>query len=313
VIGVAVEVLKDNYPGKIREVTLGAADVKKVGGDSALPFHLFEGEGANPVMIALDVEDCPPAGWPDTVLEPYMDVVSDPVLWAKRCIEEYGADSVCLQLTSTDPNGMNRSADEAADVVKRVCDEIAAPLIVLGTGNVEKDQEVLKKVAEICEGRNLLIGPAKEENYKTIGASAIGYKHSVLASTPMDVNLAKQLNVLLTNLGLPPERIVIDPATGALGYGLEYSYSVIERDRIAALCQNDDMMQMPILCNLGREVWRVKEVRMKDEGFGDEKTRGILWEGITAISLALAGANILIMRHPRAMDLVRGAIQELMG
>lgn len=301
---------KETFSGKIREVIFGS-DLK-IGGEDVFPFHLFEGKMPNPPRIALEIYDTRPDDWPEICLEPYEDVLDDPVRWAKKCVEYYSADAVCLQLASTDPTGKDTSSDEAAELARRVGDAIPVPLIVYGSSKVEKDEEVLKKVASRCEGINLVLGPVQEGNYKGIGAAAIGYRHNISANTPIDVNLTKQLNILLSNLGVSEEKIIIDPSTGALGYGLEYTYSVIERDRISALVQNDTKLQMPILVNLGKEVWKIKEVKVDEPALGDVKKRGILWEAITAISFALAGANILIMRHPEAARLVRDTISELM-
>ena len=222
---------------------------------------------------------------------------------------------VCLQLASTDPNGMNRPAEEAAQIAKKVADALDVPLIVWGSGNEDKDVEVLRRVAELCSGKNLIIGPVQEKNYKQIGAPAIGYKHTVVATTPIDVNLAKQLNVLLGNLGVPDGQILVDPTTGGLGYGIEYTYSVMERDRMAALTQQDERLQFPLVCNLAKEVWKTKEAKMaEDENpkLGNPKKRGILMESITAMLLLLAGANVLIMRHPEAIALVKDMIDDLL-
>jgi acetyl-CoA decarbonylase/synthase complex subunit delta len=191
---------------------------------------------------------------------------------------------------------------------------VDVPVIVWGSGNTDKDAEVLRKVAEVCDGMNLILGPVAEGNYKQIGAGAIGYKHVAVASSPIDINLAKQLNILLGNLGVPDGQILVDPTTGALGYGLEYTYSVMERDRMAALTQQDERLQFPILCNLAKEVWKTKEAKLNAEEaplLGNAKKRGILMEAVTAMSLLLAGADILVMRHPEAIKLIREMIAEL--
>jgi acetyl-CoA decarbonylase/synthase complex subunit delta len=189
-------------------------------------------------------------------------------------------------------------------------------LLVWGCVNDEKDAMLLRRVAEVCEGKNLAIGPVVEKNYKQVGAMAIGYNQVVMASTPIDVNLAKQLNILLGNLGTPEDKLLIDPTTGGLGYGLEYSYSVMERDRMAALTQEDVKLQFPLICNMAHEVWKTKETKVKKDDnpkFGDEKKRSVLMEAVTAMSLLVAGGDILIMRHPDAITLVRDMIKELMS
>lgn len=311
----AFEIPKTIYTGKIKEVTLGKGPrAVTLGGESSYPFHLFEGEMPHPPRIAMEVYDSPPEEWPEAALEPFKDVVNDPAAWAKKCVEAYGAELIALQLVSTDPNGLNRSSDEAAQTTKKVAAAVDVPVIVWGSGSTDKDAEVLRKIAETCDGMNLIIGPVVEGNYKQVGAGAIAYKHTAVASSPIDINLAKQLNILLGNLGVPDGQILVDPTTGALGYGLEYTYSVMERDRMAALTQQDERLQFPILCNLAKEVWKTKEAKLNAEEaplLGNAKKRGILMEAVTAMSLLLAGADILVMRHPEAIKLIREMIAEL--
>ena len=311
----AFEIPKTTYSGKIREIQLGkGASSITVGGETAYPFYLFEGEMPNLPRIAMEVYDAPPEEWPEAALEPFAGVTDDPVAWAKKCIDDYGAEMICLQLQSTDPNGLDRGTDEAAEVVKKVADAIDVPLIVWGTANHEKDTEVLRKVSEVCQSKNLILGPVEEGDHKKIGAAAIGYQHTVIASSPIDINLAKQLNILLGNLGVTDDLLVMDPTVSGLGYGIEYCYSVMERMRMAALTQQDNKLQLPIICNIASEVWRTKETKIteaEDPKMGDAKKRGILMESISATLLLLAGADILIMRHPEAIKLVREMIEEL--
>ncbi|MFC2056525.1 acetyl-CoA decarbonylase/synthase complex subunit delta [Chloroflexota bacterium] len=311
----AVEIPKTSYSGKIKEITLGKGDkAVVVGGETSYPFYLFEGEVPHVPKIAMEVWDCSPEDWPEAALEPFTGVTDDPVAWAKKCIDDYGAEIIALQLISTDPNGLDRGADEAAAVVKKVADAIDVPLIVWGTANQDKDTEVLRQVSELCEGKNLVIGPVAEGNHKKIGAAAIGYHHTVIASTPIDINLAKQLNILLGNLGVPDELLTIDPTVSGIGYGIEYCYSVMERMRMAGLTQQDEKLQFPIICNIAKEVWRTKEAKTpmeEDPKLGDAKKRGILMEAISATALLLTGADVLIMRHPEAIKLVREMMAEL--
>lgn len=310
----AFEVPKTTYSGKIKEVKLGKGDkAVAVGGESSYPFYLFEGEMPNPPRIAMEVWDCPPDEWAGAALEPFAGVTDDPVAWAKKCVDDYGAEMICLQLVSTDPNGLDRGADEAAEVVKKVADAIDVPLIVWGTANHDKDTEVLRAVAEVCQGKDLIIGPVEEGDHKKIGASAIGYHHTVASSTPIDINLAKQLNVLLGNLGVPDDLIVMDPTVSSIGYGIEYCYSVMERIRMAGLTQQDEKLQFPLVCNIAKEVWKTKEVHMADDelNMGDAKKRGILMEAMSAMVLLLAGGNVMVMRHPEAVKLVREMMAEL--
>ncbi len=304
-----------SYTGKIKEVTLGSGSSSvTVGGEACYPFYTFEGAMPRAPQIAFEVWDAKPEDWPEWAVEPYKDVISDPVAWAKKAVDVYKAEMVALLLKSADPNGANRDAEAVVATVKAVADAISVPLIVWGCANDEKDAIMLRRVAEVCEGKNLAIGPVTDKNYKQIGAMAIGYNHVVIASTPIDVNLAKQLNILLGNLGVQDNRLLIDPTTGGLGYGLEYSYSVMERDRMAALTQEDVKLQTPIICNLGNEVWKTKEAKTKTEDnpkLGDAKKRAVLMESVAAMTLAMAGADLLIMRHPESIAYAREMFKEL--
>ena len=310
------ETPKTLYSGTIREIKLGKGDKDvTVGGETSYPLYLFEGEMPNLPKIAMEVWDCPPDDWPEAALEPFQGVTDNPVAWAKKCIDDYGAEMIALQLISTDPNGLDRGADEAAEVVKKVADAIDGPLIVWGCSDKEKDSEVLRRVCEVCEGKNLIIGPVEEGNYKRIGASAIGYHHTVISSSPIDINLAKQLNILLGNLGVPDELIMMDPTVSGIGYGIEYCYSVMERIRMAGLTQQDEKLQFPIICNIAKETWKTKEVHMANDelNMGDTRKRGILLEAMSAMALLLAGGDVLIMRHPEAIKLVRETMAELIA
>jgi acetyl-CoA decarbonylase/synthase complex subunit delta len=314
---VPFEIPKITYTGRIKEVTLGKGPkAVTVGGETSYPFHLFEGEMPHPPRIAMEVYDVIPEDWPETALEPFKDVINDPVAWAKKCVESYGAELITLQLVSIDPNGLNRSSEEAAQMAKKLASAIDVPMIVWGSGGADKDADVLRKIAEACDGMNLIIGPVVEGNYKQIGEGAIRFKHTAIASTPIDINLAKQLNILLGNLGVPDEQMIVDPTTGGLGYGIEYTYSVMERNRMAAITQQDERLQFPIICNMAKEVWKTKEAKMEAEEaptLGDAKKRGILMEAVTAIMLLLAGADVLVMRHPESIKLVREMIADFLA
>ena len=309
----AFEIPEQPYSGKIGETTVGAgSSAVKLGGEDSYPFHLFEGDMPNAPKIAMEIWDYDPSDeWPAAAVAPFKDVISSPEAWAKKCVDEYGADIIVLQLKSTDPNGMDRSADEAAEVAKKVSDAVDVPLVLWGTANNQKDEEVLKKISELCEGKNVALGPVEEANHKGVGASALGYGHTIISSSPIDVNLAKQLNILLGNLGVTAEKIVIDPTTGGLGYGLEYSYSVMERIKMAALTQEDDKLQVPMINNVGNEVWKCKEAKESiDAGptLGDPERRGILMESTAAVAYLLAGSDVVILRHPESVRLTRAFI-----
>ena len=306
------EFFKESYSGEIKEITLGKGDkAVTVGGESCYPFYNFEGEMPHKPRVAMEIWDMEPEEWPEAALSPFKDVISDPAAWAKKCVDEYGADMIVLQLKSTDPNGNDASAADAAATVKKVLAAIDVPLIIWGTASVEKDEEVLKKIAEECQGKNLILGPVEDKNHKGIGAAAMGFGHTVIASSPIDVNLAKQCNILLENLGVSMDKMIIDPTTGGLGYGLEYSYSVMERIRMAALAQGDDKLQLPLINNLGNEVWKCKEAKEPvDEAptLGDPEKRGVLMEAVGAVAYLMGGSDVLMMRHPESIRMVKSYI-----
>ena len=306
------EIYKEKYTGSIKEISIGNGEnAVTVGGETCYPFYRFEGDMPHKPKIAMEVWDMEPEDWPESALCHFKGVISDPAAWAKKCVEDFGAEMVVLQLKSTDPNANDASPDDAAATVKKVSEAVDVPLIVWGSANPQKDEEVLKKISEKCQGKNLTIGPVEDKNHKGIGASAMGYGHTVVSSSPIDVNLAKQVNILLENLGVSMDHIIIDPTTGGLGYGLEYTYSVMERLRMAALTQGDDKLQLPIINNLGNEVWKCKEAKESAEEaptLGDPEKRGILMEAVGAVSYLLAGSDILIMRHPEAVRMVRSFI-----
>jgi len=213
------EFYKESYAGSVKEIVLGKGDkAVTVGGETCYPFYQFEGEMPNKPRIAMEIWDTEPEEWPEAVIEPFKEVLSDPAAWAKKCVVEYGAEMIVLQLKSTDPNDKDASPGEAAATVKKVLDAIDVPLIVWGTANVEKDEIVLKKISEECQGANLIIGPVEDKNHKGIGAAAMGFGHTIISSSPIDVNLAKQVNILLENLGMPMDRVIVDPTTGG-GHG----------------------------------------------------------------------------------------------
>jgi acetyl-CoA decarbonylase/synthase complex subunit delta len=306
------EIFKESYTGGIKEIVLGKGDhAVTVGGETCYPFYQFEGEMPHKPKIAMEIWDLEPDEWPEAALSPFKEVVSDAAAWAKKCVDEYGAEIIVLQLKSTDPNGEDASPDDAAATVKKVLAAVDVPVMVWGTANTEKDEDVLKKIAEECQGENLVLGPVEDKNHKGIGAAAMGFGHSLIASSPIDVNLAKQCNILLENLGMPIDRMIIDPTTGGLGYGLEYSYSVMERIRMAALAQGDDKLQLPLINNLGNEVWKCKEAKQSIEEapiLGDPERRGILMEAVGAVAYLMSGSDVLIMRHPESIRLVKAYI-----
>lgn len=302
------------YSGQINEVSLGSGSDVTLGGETSYPFFLFEGDMPHKPKIAMEIWDMDPGDeWPDAAKEPFADVLTDPGAWAKKCVE-YGADIVVVQLKSTDPNGPDKGADAAVATVKAVLDAVDVPVAVYGVANETKDIETLSAVAEACQGTILILGPVEEKNHKQIGAQALAYGHIIAANSPIDVNLAKQLNILLENLGVSKDKILIDPTTGGLGYGMEYGYSVMERLRMAALAQQDQNLQQPIINDMAGEIWKTKEAKQSLEeavtmGYPDD--RGILMETTAAVALLLAGSDVMFMRHPEAVKLVKQYIDLL--
>jgi acetyl-CoA decarbonylase/synthase complex subunit delta len=311
----ALVIPKETYSGKIYTVQLGTgAKAVTIGGASALPFLGFEGTFPNRPAIAMEIMDVSPDDWPESLKKAIGGAGSAPVAWAKFC-QENGADIVALRLMGTHPDQQNKSADEAAKVAAEVAAAIDIPLIILGSGAVEKDTQVLQAAAAATRGKNCAIGKAVEENYKTVAASAMANEHKLIAMSQLDVNLAKQLNILLSQMGFDKEKIIMDPMSSALGYGLEYTYSVMERIRLAALLQNDPMMQTPILCDIGANVWKVKETMAPESEmpeWGGLEDRSLAWEAMTASAMITAGADTLIMRHPGAVAKAKEVIAELM-
>jgi CO dehydrogenase/acetyl-CoA synthase delta subunit len=278
-----------------------------------MPFQLFEGAHPNKQLIAMEVTDVKPDEWPEPLVQHFADVLDNPVAWAQKCVKTYGADAIAITLGSTDPNGMNRSSADASKVAADVISAVDVPVIVWGCGNSDKDTETLRDITSVIGDKKVCLAPLEDSNYKTIGATAMAFQHPIVAASPIDVNLAKQLNILLENLGVSLDTVLMDPSVGALGYGIEYTYSVMERIRIAALTQKDEKLMVPIICNLGCEVWKAKETKLpSDDMIGDQETRGIMMEALTASCMLMAGGEVMIMRHPKAIALTRELINGLM-
>ncbi|KJR41453.1 acetyl-CoA decarbonylase/synthase complex subunit delta [Candidatus Magnetoovum chiemensis] len=307
---------KETFKGRVYKVTIGKDNnTVTIGGENCLPFHAFEGEIPNRPAIAYEIQDIEPTDWPEKVQEPYKGISNDPVKWAKYAQDELKAQIIALRLQGTHPDNVNRSPEDAMEIVKAVMSNINVPLIILGSNNVEKDAEVLVKCAEAAKSQSCIIGKAQEDNYKTIAAAAMANNHKLIAMSELDINLSKQLNIMLTQMGFDKERIIVDPMCSALGYGIEYTYTVMERIRLAALMQNDVTMQQPLVGDVGMYVWKIKEVIAGEDilpEWGSLAERGIAWEAQTACSLMMAGAELLIMRHPEAVKTVQAYIDELL-
>jgi acetyl-CoA decarbonylase/synthase complex subunit delta len=315
------EIPKEINAGKVVEVTVGATSDQggsrshtiTIGGSTALPFHFFEGDIPYRPVIAMEVFDKIPPKYPDTLRDYYGDVIDKPAEMAEKCVKEFGADLISVRLEGTHPEKGNKSAEEATEVVQQVLSSVGVPLIITGHSHFGKMNEVMKKVCAVTEGENLLINYVETDNYKTIAAACLAYDHTIVAQSPIDINLAKQLNILLSEMNFPSDRIVIDPMTGALGYGLEYTYSIMERIRIDGLA-GDKMLAFPMLANPGYESFRIKETRAPEKDYpdwGDIKERGVYWEIATSMSLLIAGAEILIMFHPKAVQVIKNKINQM--
>jgi len=313
--------VKEKWVGTIQEVVLGATSSEggsrsktvTVGGETGLAFAHFESAMPHRPVVAVEINDRAPDDWAPPLIQEWGDAVRDPATWAARA-EELGADLIYLMLDSAHPERGDTGAAEARAVVRAVLDATGLPLIIVGPGQPEKDNLVLVAAAEEAAGERVALGNCEDDNYRTLVAAALASHHLVVARSPIDVNLAKQLNVLITDMRLDLDRILMDPTTGALGYGIEYTYSVMERLRLAALT-GDKVLQLPMLVTAGYEAWRSKETRTDQgvpEAWGDWRQRGVLWEANTAMTLLQAGADVITMRHPRSISLVRDAIDQLM-
>jgi len=311
--------IAESFTGSVNRVALGATkdsggtrtSTVTVGGAKNIVYSgSVEDAGEKPV-VAIDIIDTRPEDWPDPLAEPYKDVMDSPADWAKKCVEELGADLICLKFDGIHPDKADKDAAHAVKVTGEVLKAVGVPLVLWGCGNDEKDNQVMPKVSEAAKGENALLGAAEEDNYKSLTAVALADGHNLITEAPLDINIGKQVNILVSDMGFPLERIVMFQSTGALGYGMEYSYSIQERQRLAAL-SGDKMMAMPIICDAGYESWRAKEAKLADApGWGNVKDRGPMWEAATAICLLQAGTDIIRMRHPKAVATVRNFINQI--
>jgi len=308
----------EHFSGKISEVQLGALkseggsrkNIIKVGGNSSMPFYTFESPSINRPAFAMDIFDMP-LTLAKMVKIHYEDVMENPSEWAKKVVN-FGADVVSLNLISTDPLLKDTSARDAAKVVENVLQAVDVPIIIGGSGNMQKDPMVLEAAAEVAEGERIVLNSAKTDNdYKKIVQAAKKYGHSVIAFTPMDINNQKKLNRILLDEGLPKDRILIDPTTAALGYGIDYSLSLMERIKLAGLLGDEDL-QMPILAPASN-AWGAREAWMKNEEWGQREYRGPLWETITTLTILLAGGDIFMISHPATIKVIKKIVDDLLS
>lgn len=303
------------FNAKINEVTIGSGDkTVTIGGDCTFPFYSFDAESENCPKIGVEISDMGLEGVSEGIKAYYEGATTMGEI-AKKAAAMEGADFVALILEGGDPNGVNKSIDELIEVVKEVADAVDCPLVVEGCKNVEKDAELLPKVAEALQGRNVIVMSEKEENYKAIGAAAgLAYNQIVGAESADDINLAKQLNVVTTQLGVDAKKIVMNVGTASVGYGYEYVVSTMDRIKGAALSQNDNMLQMPIITPVSSETWGVKESVATEEDmpeWGSEDERGINMEVMTAAADLAAGSDAVILRHPQSVKTIAKMIDAL--
>ncbi len=313
---------REKWPNPINTVTIGATKEQggtrgrtiTVGGETTLPWLTFEGQIPNRPAIAGIVVDVVPDTWPDTLTSAIGPEIYSPTEWAQKCVRDCGVDAISLKLLGPDPAGHNRSPAEAAKTVRDVLEAVDVPLIIWGCGDEKKDNDVLPECSQAARGENCLIGPATERNYRTLGAIGKADRHKLIAEAPVDINIAKQVNILLQDTGFDLKDVVMCQVTAALGYGFDYVYTIFERVRIAGL-KGDKMMALPQIANVGWEVWKVKEAIAGEDqlpGWGKAEARGPLWEATTAAGYLQAGADILTLAHPKAIAITRDIISELM-
>ena len=314
--------VSEKWVGKITTVVIGATAAEggtrtgtvTLGGASTLPFLSFEGSLGNRPAIAVEVWDGGAEGWPEALRKPYGDAIASPGRWARKAVE-FGADLICLRLVGAHPDYGDRSPQQCADTVKEVLSAVGVPLIIWGCGVDEKDNAVLPAASAAARGENCLIGTAREKNYRTVVAICQADKHKLIAESPLDINIAKQVNILCTDAGFPLENIVVFPTTSALGYGIEYVYSIQERGRLAGL-RGDKLLGQPVICDVGFEAWRVKEAKAPPFAGVTDANRdqwGVVWESATAMVLLQAGAELLVMRHPDAIRNIKKALDRFLS
>jgi len=311
--------IEEIFTGSVNRVKLGATrdsggtrdSTVIVGGARNVVYGGSAEQMGEKPLIAMDVLDYNPKDWPERLAEHYKNVFKNSSDWAKKCVNEFGADLICLKFEGIHPDKADKDTSEAVKVTTEVLKAVGVPLVLWGCGNDEKDNQVMPKVSEATKSENCLIGTVKEDNYKALTAVALADNHNLITEAPLDINIGKQVNILVSDMGFPLERMVTFQDTGALGYGMEYSYSIQERQRLAAL-GGDKMMSMPVICDVGYESWRAKEAKLADApGWGDVKDRGPMWEAATAICLLQAGTDIIRMRHPRAVATVKNFINQI--
>ncbi len=313
---------KEKWTNAINTVTIGATRAQggtrgktvTVGGESTLPFLTSEGQMPHRPVVAGLVVDVVPEDWPEPLKKAIGKEINSAAEWAQKCVQQFKVDLICLKLLGPDPSGKNLSPADAAKTVKSVLQAVDVPLIMYGCGDEKKDNEVLPECSQAAKGEVCLIGPTTEKNYRTLAALGKADKHKLIAEAPVDINIAKQVNILLQDAGFDLKDVVMGQVTAALGYGFEYVYTIFERVRLAGL-KGDKMMALPQIANVGWEVWKVKEALADEDvlpGWGKLENRGPLWEAATAANYLQAGADIVTLAHPQAISITKETIEELM-
>ena len=307
---------KQTYNARINEVFVGVGDkAVAIGGQNVLAFHTFDGEIANAPKIGVELTDAGMAMCTMPGEQKFYEGCTTVADMAKRAADMEGASFICLHLEGADPNGENKSVDECVALAKSVADATDMPLVIMGCKNIEKDTELFNKIAEALAGKNILVLSARDENYKAIGAGAgLAYGQKVGAESAVDINLAKQLNTVMTQLGVNAQSIVMNIGSAAAGYGFEYVASTLDRVKDAALSQSDAMLQMPIITPVSADTWGVKEAIMPEADmpeWGSQEERGIEMEIVTAAAVLASGSDAVIMRHPEAIRTIAAMIGEL--
>ena len=308
----ALEIAREKYSGSVYAVRIGAtageggtrSHAITIGGETTLPFISEEGDIPNAPQVAMEIFDCEPTDWSEPLKDAFGDSLKDPIKWARRCVSDFGARLLCVRLMSVHPDYGSRSIDAAISFLKSIMREVKVPLIITGCGDASKDNDLLAKASQEARNERCLLGIATQNNYKTLAASCLADGHSIIAESPIDVNIAKQVNILISDMGFKPEGIVMHPTTASLGYGMEYVFSIMERSRLAALA-GDRMLSMPFVLFAGQEVWRVREAK-------ESPDLGVKWELATAAAMLRAGADLIIMRHPEAAMKTMKFIDHLM-
>jgi acetyl-CoA decarbonylase/synthase, CODH/ACS complex subunit delta len=317
-----MQLVSEKWSGQVCVVSIGATKKEggsrtqavEIGGQQSLPFLFQEGKIPAKPVIAYEIWDIAPIDWPQELAKSYGDCLNDPIAWAQKCVKEFKAQILCIRLQGAHPDFGNKGPEQEAGLIAELLRKVDVPLIILGCGDDTKDNLVLPVCCEAAKGERCLVGSAVQDNYKTLVAAVLADGHNIIAESPIDINIAKQLNILISDMGLSLDRIVINPTIGALGYGLEYAYSIMERARLAAL-SGDKAVASPFICLVGQESWRAKEAKANKIEFplwGSESERGINWEAIAATALIQAGADLLVMRHPKAAEKINKYIDELM-